>query len=166
MKHSLLAIPIFAIVAFGVMVLISAAEAQSPEEEANKALVTHIVFDGFNQQSVDVLAENFTDDIIVRRHAWKGGDIVGIEATKEWLAGFYGVIPDVHIRVEDMVAEGDMVAVRYTLRGTFAPTGLPFDEVPELWLMRFVDGQVAEIWEHFDDLGFRQQVGILRGCLC
>jgi ketosteroid isomerase-like protein len=54
-------------------------------------------------------------------------------------------LPDVHITVEDMIAEGDSVAIRVTVSGT-QPDGKPLHFFT-MSMLRFVDGQIAEEWE-------------------
>jgi hypothetical protein len=56
-----------------------------------------------------------------------------------------GLTPDFHSTVEDVVAEGDMVAYRLTLTG-HDPND-PAAKLTVLNITRFVDGQFAEEWE-------------------
>ncbi|MDD1753958.1 MAG: ester cyclase [Methanotrichaceae archaeon] len=74
--------------------------------------------------------------------------------------------PDLHMRIEDIVAEGDMVAVRYTMQGTFkgklrnmAPTGNQFKMSSALF-MRYKDGKAVETRELYDQLTLFQQLGV------
>lgn len=73
--------------------------------------------------------------------------------------------PDARWHVDLLVAEGDLVAARWTATGTFtgpwgqaAPTGkrATFSGVN---FFRFQDGKVVELWNHRDDLGLMEQVG-------
>ncbi len=62
-------------------------------------------------------------------------------------------VPDLQLTVEDMVAEGDKVVVRWTFRGTHTgvsasgtpPTGKPLTALA-IGIYRFVDGKIAEDW--------------------
>ena len=74
--------------------------------------------------------------------------------------------PDYHETIENMVAEGDMVAVFYTLKGTFtgkfgdtAPTGKKFS-LPAVVLARFKNGKQVEAWPYMDSLSWYQQMGV------
>jgi predicted ester cyclase len=75
--------------------------------------------------------------------------------------------PDIHFAVEDLIIEGDRVAVRWTWQGThtgqfreFAPTGLRITDTG----MAFYElraGKVARVWMLTDRLGFLEQVGVV-----
>ena len=63
-------------------------------------------------------------------------------------AGLHEEFPDVRVELESMVAEGDVVAVRLTFSGTYAPTG-----ERATWPMvfaRFSEGKAVESWEVTD----------------
>ena len=80
-----------------------------------------------------------------------------------WRSGF----PDIHITIEDEIAEGDKVLSRWTLRGTHkgefagtAPTGKHVT-VTAMTLFRFEAGKIVEGWDYWDALGFMTQLGLL-----
>jgi predicted ester cyclase len=93
-------------------------------------------------------------------------DVHGPEGQKRWIAGTYQAYPDARFEVEGMIAEGDTVAVRYTLRGTHegttrmgvAPTG---KEVTASIcdVLTLADGKIVERWCYVDFLGLMQQMG-------
>ena len=75
--------------------------------------------------------------------------------------------PDFHHTVEDLVAEGDKVVPRLTLRGThqgdfqgLPPTGkqVTFSGIN---VMRLEDGKIVEHWSIGDTLGMLQQLGAI-----
>jgi len=75
-----------------------------------------------------------------------------------------GAFPDLHIRLEDMVAETDRVVTRLTFTGThrgsfrgIAPTGrrISFGAIR---IYRLADGKVTETWAYQDSLGLVQQL--------
>jgi steroid delta-isomerase-like uncharacterized protein len=80
---------------------------------------------------------------------------------------FLTAFPDVQTTVEDVVAEGDKVVVRWTAQGTHqgAFFGVPGSglrvtaQAIEIW--RVADGQLAELWTQVDLLGMLQQVGAI-----
>src|SRR5262249_21273374 len=77
------------------------------------------------------------------------------------------MLPDLHIEIEAMVAEGDMVVSRYTATATdsvgymgMAPTGKTIRSTA-IQFFRFDDGKVVESWAVRDDLGTLRQLGHL-----
>lgn len=80
---------------------------------------------------------------------------------------FYQGFPDLYHTIDDVIAEGDRVAVRFTLRGAHTgdfmgipPTGRQI-EVSAIAMMRFVSGKVAQLTAQFDQVGMMQQLGQL-----
>jgi predicted ester cyclase len=92
-------------------------------------------------------------------------DVHGSEGYKQFIAGTYGAYPDARFDVEDVIAEGDRVVVRSTLRGTHegttrmgvAPTG---KEVTAsiIGIFKLTDGKIVEMWINADFLGLMQQM--------
>ena len=80
-------------------------------------------------------------------------------------ADFRAAFPDLEFTVDLILAEGDLVAGRWTARGTNTgpwgsvdPTGKRA-EFSAVNIFRFANGKVVEIWNHRDDLGLREQLG-------
>jgi steroid delta-isomerase-like uncharacterized protein len=96
-----------------------------------------------------------------------GNPPVDLAGHQQMAAMFYGAFPDLRQDVEDAVADGDRVAVRFTARGTHEgplmgvpPSGRPV-AVSGIAVMRVADGRVAEVWEVFDLMGMLQQIGAI-----
>jgi predicted ester cyclase len=77
------------------------------------------------------------------------------------------VYPDIHLTVEDLIAEGDKVVGRTTVTGThrgqfmrLAPTG-KFITYNEIFIFRFADGKVAETWGVVDVFAQMRQLGLV-----
>lgn len=79
--------------------------------------------------------------------------------------------PDQHYELEEMVAEGDRLAVRWRMTGThegvlagptmtIPPTGKRLD-MRGMSMYRIEDGMAEEIWESFDMMDFLRQLGVL-----
>jgi predicted ester cyclase len=94
--------------------------------------------------------------------------IQGIEAYKQFASGFFRAFPDLQTTLEDLIAEGDKVAVHRTWRGTHTgdfqgihPTGkhVTFTSIE---IYRFVNGRLAEEWVELDRLGLWQQLGAIK----
>jgi predicted ester cyclase len=87
------------------------------------------------------------------------------EATKN-VAAWRKAFADFKFKIEDIVAEGDKLAVRYTFTGTqqgvfwgVAPTGKKIN-VTQITIIRFADGKMIEAWEDYDEYGMRLQLGM------
>ena len=81
--------------------------------------------------------------------------------------GLVTAFPDIRFELDDMIAEGDKVAVRFTFRGThqgvfqgIAPTGKQIT-YSALEIDRFVGGKFIEAWIVSDTLGMMQQLGAI-----
>jgi predicted ester cyclase len=89
------------------------------------------------------------------------------EAWAKFLDSFREGFPDLRLTIENVVAEGDLVAQRIRFTGTHTGVfqGLPPTnrrvEFSGLELNRFVEGRVAEHWFQLDALGLLQQLGLM-----
>ena len=75
--------------------------------------------------------------------------------------------PDLHFEIEELVAEGDVVAGRLTMSGTHEgplmgtpPTGRSMRQ-EHMHFVRFGGGKAVEHWGVRDDLGMMQQLGLM-----
>jgi ketosteroid isomerase-like protein len=98
-----------------------------------------------NLSTIEQLADEiFTEDCVA--HGPTLPDLPpGPAGVKQFIRGAFEGWPDFTATLEDMVAEGDRVAVRMSARGTDATTGKPMT-LTALWISRFVDGKIAEEW--------------------
>ena len=95
--------------------------------------------------------------------------VSGPDSLIEDVGAFRSAFPDLRVGAEDMVAEGNQVAVRGRWQGThrgdffgIPPTGRPFD-VGGINFFRFADGQFVERFGTWDVLTFMQQLGLMPG---
>jgi steroid delta-isomerase-like uncharacterized protein len=130
--------------------------------EQNKAQVRRVIEEIYNRGDLAVVDELTAGDMVI--HA-STGDIVGREGARQYVAALRTGFPDLHVTVEDQIAEGDMVVTRWTARGThsgpfqgLAPTGQRAC-VAGTDIDRIVDGRTVECWMQMDELGLMQQLG-------
>ncbi|MEV0032192.1 ester cyclase [Nocardia sp. NPDC050793] len=95
--------------------------------------------------------------------------VTGPQALAEVFRRLHRAFPDLHVGVEDTIAEGDKVVSRNTVTGThrgeymnLPPTGKPIT-YNEIFIFRFIDGRIAETWGVVDVLGLMRQIGALPG---
>ncbi|MDP8940441.1 MAG: ester cyclase [Actinomycetota bacterium] len=131
--------------------------------EENKAVVCRIVEDLFNTGDASIADEVFAADYI--DHTASNPQMRGPENVRQFIESWRAAFPDTRSAVDDIVAEGDRVAVRWTThathRGEFmgvAPTGR---QVAVGWfgMFRLSDGRVVESWDTFNALEMMQQLG-------
>jgi len=132
--------------------------------EENKAVIRRFCEEVWNKGNLDVMKEIFAADY-VRHDLRPGTPPPGPEGQKKIAADFRAAFPDLNTTVDLIVAEGDMVVVRWTTEGTntgpwggIPPTG-KHARFSGVNIFRMRDGKVIEIWNHRDDLGLMQQLG-------
>ena len=133
--------------------------------EANKARVRRFIeaiVTNRNLQGADeLLAPTYIDHRIPPGIAATG------EGFKQFAAALRSAFPDLQTTVEDLVAEGDKVAARWSSRGThqgqfmaLAPTGRSFN-ITGTDIFRIEGGRIVEHWSEVDQLGLFQQLGVI-----
>ena len=131
----------------------------------NKALVQRFNEEFFNKGNLAA-----TDEMVAAGIVWHrptGPDIVGVEAVKRGMSAALSAAPDYHCTLDDVIAEGDKVATRFTTRFTFkrAYGGIPpTGKQVVMWglaISHIVDGKIAEMWTRYDSLGWAQQMGTI-----
>ena len=129
--------------------------------EENKALARR---SWESVEASDTLGEVYASDVV-----WHMPDqeVRGIEEAKQFVDMFKSAFPDMHATVEDVVAEGDKVVTRVTLRGThqgeveeFGPSTGKQVEIEGITIHRIEDGKIAEEWNSYDNLSMMQQLGL------
>lgn len=134
--------------------------------EENKALTRRVFEEIWNQGNLDLADELIAPNFVDHDSAMPE-EVSGIEGFKEFVSMYRSGFSDVHIFVEDQVAEGDKVVTRWRATGThdgdlsgIAPTG-KWVEITGMEIARISGGKVAEIWDNYDVLGLMQQIGAI-----
>ena len=129
----------------------------------NRELVQQ-AFDSLNDQDRTAF-ENLHTDTAVLHDGTR--EIRGIDAIADHEFGFFEVFPDLTVTPEQLVADGDLVAVRWSITGTqhgafrgVEPTGTEV-EFSAMAMFRIEDDRIAEVWLVSDQLGFMEQLGIV-----
>ena len=134
--------------------------------EENKAVVRRFyeVFRAGDMSIVDeVLSSSFVEHNPFPEQA------PGPEGMKQLLGMMRAAFPDSAILLEDLVAEGDKVAVRAEMTGTHRGEfmGIPATgkkvTVTGISFYTVADGKITGHWEQFDAMGMMQQLGVIPG---
>jgi hypothetical protein len=102
-------------------------------------------------------------------HAPVPAGATGAQALKQVWTVLLRAFPDLHVAVEDMIAEGDKVVARNTVTGTHLGEyrGIPATgksvTYSEIFVVRFAGRRIAEIWGVVDVLSQMKQLGLIPG---
>jgi steroid delta-isomerase-like uncharacterized protein len=106
-------------------------------------------------------------DPSVTAHGLGSEEPVDFEGVKQFYEMLWGAFPDIKVKIEDVVGEGETVAFRVTVRGTHQgefmgvpPSGNPIT-IGVQNFYRFRDGKVVERWTNPDMLGLMVQIGAI-----
>ena len=134
--------------------------------ENNKALVRRVYEETMNQGNLALLDELVSSDFVLHDPNYPQ-PVRGAEGLKQYFQTFRSAFPDLHFTIEDIIGEGDTVAVRQTGRGThqgelfgIPPTGKQLT-VTAMIFHRFVNGKPVENWVNSDSMGMLQQLGVI-----
>ncbi len=133
--------------------------------EENKAAIRRAYDELWNERNVEVVDELVTEDFL--NHAAPPDRQRGRQGLKDVVRMFEGAFPDFRYEVEDVIAEGEKVAVRDVFRGTHQGDfmGIPATgnrvTMEAIHIYRFREGRLAEHWVARDDLGMMQQLGAI-----
>lgn len=139
---------------------------QQTTTEVNIAVVRRF-WQGFNAHNLAVWDEVCAPDFVNHDPGLPTPD-TDLPTTKQTIAAvMLAPFPDIQSAEQDLVAEGDKVAVRRLFRGTHngpflgvPPTGKPITFSAIFW-SRLRDGKIVEQWVNFDALGLLQQLGLV-----
>ena len=133
--------------------------------EENKSISRRVQEEAFNQGNLAVIDELVAADYV--DHDLPPGFPDGPEGYKQLVAMYRAAFPDVQMTIEDVIADGDKVALRWTATGTHQGElmGIPPTNkqvtVTGMDINRLAGGKIAEHWGNFDQMGMMQQLGVI-----
>jgi steroid delta-isomerase-like uncharacterized protein len=132
--------------------------------EENKALVRRFVEEFWNEGNAAAADELMARDATIHLPT---GEVVNPDGLKSFAGPWRESFPDWHSTPEELIAEGDRVAERWTGRGThrgelqgIPPTGKHV-EVPGSVFYRIVSGKIVEFRGQLDMMSLMQQLGVI-----
>ena len=129
-----------------------------------KDVVRQWFYDVWNRKDPSAIDRLTTPECVIHGLAEGGPTPGSIPHFKQFHAIFCATYPDMLIKIEDMIEEGDRVAWRITFRGTHTghALGVPASNRPihvtAIGISRIVDGRIVEGWNEFDRYGMFQQI--------
>ncbi len=130
----------------------------------NKTLVRRWFEEVWNKGRVAAIDEMLASHTAIHG---LGNDLRGPADFKRFHSAYRNAYPDVAIQIDDLVAEGDTVAVRWSASGTHQGDGLGFPATGRhvrfsgMVFVRIEKGKLVEGWNNFDQLGMLQQLGVV-----
>ncbi len=134
--------------------------------QANKDLARRVLTEVFNEGRLDVIDELVSPDYVGHDVAMPE-PMVGPEAFKRSASAYKAAFPDMTMTIEEEIAEGDTVVVRWTARGTHEGElfGIPAtgrqSTVTGITINRIVGGKIVEARTNWDTFGLLQQLGAI-----
>jgi steroid delta-isomerase-like uncharacterized protein len=132
--------------------------------EENKALVRRFVEEFWNKGNTATADELMAPDAEIHMPT---GEMVDPDGLKSFAGTWRQSFPDWHSTFEELIAEGDRVAERWTGRGKhrgelqgIPPTGKRVD-VPGSVFYRIVEGKIVEFRGQLDMMSLMQQLGAI-----
>jgi steroid delta-isomerase-like uncharacterized protein len=135
--------------------------------ESHKRVVRRFYIEAWNNKKLEILEEthhpNWTHQDPSNPEDMHGGP----EGNRARLAQVMAAFPDIHYTLEDLIAEGDRVVVRFTVTGTHQGVfaGIPATgkqvRMSGIIIHRIQDGKIIEDWVVRDTLGLMQQLGVI-----
>lgn len=133
----------------------------------NKTIARRLRQDIWNTGNLGIADELSAGDAVFHTNDPLTPDLGrGPAALKQLVTKYRTAFPDAHVTIENYVAEGDQVVVRWTGRGTqrgklgnIAPTDRKVT-VTAVAIFHISGGKVREYWTNWDTLGMLQQLGV------
>jgi steroid delta-isomerase-like uncharacterized protein len=132
----------------------------------NKAVALRLLAEVWNNRNLN-LADELVSAAFVHHDPNTPDQGTGPEAYKRGVKLYVEAFPDVHFTAEEVIAEGNMVVLRWTAFGThqgplagLPPTGRRITTTG-VSIGRREDGKLAEEWSQWDALGLMRQLGAL-----
>src|SRR5437016_1046910 len=137
--------------------------------EQNKAIVRRLFEDHWNSKNAALVTELFDPTVSLQT---PDGTLTGLDGASSLLKAYGTAFPDFHLDIDDVLAEGDKVVVRYSFAGThrgpladIPPSGKRVSVTNGIVIFRVVGGKISEghfAWDKYDLL---QKIGAIPASL-
>lgn len=128
----------------------------------NRDIAEHVFSDVLNSHDLDRISEYYTEDC--QLHGLTGPEAIDVDEYASFLSMHFEAFPDLTFEVDELIAEDDRVAVRWTARGTHEESLMDVPAtgrsvaVTGMTILHIEDGKVVETYNNQDMLGLLQQL--------
>ena len=138
----------------------------SVPEDANKALIQRWFEEVWNRGREELIEQMRAPDTVATGLGEGTHESLGDAPFRAFYTNLRGTLPDLRVKIEDIIAEGDMVATRLSVEGThmgdvLAPATGRKVKFAGIVMARIVNGKITEAWNNLDQLGMLKQIGAL-----
>jgi steroid delta-isomerase-like uncharacterized protein len=136
---------------------------RATEQERNKQVARSFFEEVIGQGRLDKYAESHAKDFVAHGENRDGTLDDDMAAAKEERKA----LPDMNVEVNLILAEGDLVAVYWTVSGTNTQAGMGFPatgkkiKIHGMTIFRFKAGKICEEWSAWDMLSVMRQAGLI-----
>jgi steroid delta-isomerase-like uncharacterized protein len=154
------------LLAIGLSALRAQEATPEPDLKANKALVEQFVA-ALNARDLAALDKLLSKDFLEFNPFVPNPPPPGPDTFKNAAGGIIAAFPDAKIKIELIMAEGDLVTTRHSITATHKGTfnGVPATNKAVTWtenhIFRIKDGQIVEHWAELNAIGLLIQIGAL-----
>ena len=134
--------------------------------EENKAVVRRYAEQVWNAGDLTAV-EEFIAPAYIRHDPGLPMEVRGPDGVRAVISAYRTAFPDLHLILDDTLADGDKVVLRLTVRGThqgdlmgIPPSGQGV-EITAIEIFRLDGGKIVEQWVAVDNLGLMRQIGAL-----
>jgi predicted ester cyclase len=124
-------------------------------EEHNKSIVRRLWEEAWQRGNLAVIDQLVDSNHVLHAYPEDLAFGSGAEGLKRLIDTNRTNLPGAELTIEDLIAEGDKVVTRYSVR---LPQGAA---TLGIWIDRIEAGRVVEGWVDWDRLGFFQQLGLI-----
>jgi len=135
--------------------------------EENRAVIRRVIAELWNGGKIEVIDELYAPDYRDRSAGLPPDITPDREGQKQFVQAFRGAFPDIVGTVEDEIAAGDKIVIRWLAQGTHRGEffGIPATgksiSITGTSVYRIAGGKIAEEWTQGDMLGLMTQLGAI-----
>ena len=133
--------------------------------EQNKSIVRRWIEEGWNKHNLAVIDQLYAPNFV--QHEPEPQTVNSSEALKQYVGAYLTAFPDLHLSIEDLLADGDKVVWRFNSTGHqngpfmgMPPSGRT-GNITGIVIFRLENSRIAEAWVNIDVLGLLQQTGVI-----
>lgn len=135
--------------------------------EKNKEIIHRLYDEAWNKGNLNVADECYPARFMQHDPSYPDENWGSIDSFKQLVTTLRTAFPDLHIVIEDTIAEGDRVAIRYTVTGTHKGVfnGIPATgktiNITGYEIVKIENGKIAELWNLSDTFTTLRQLEVL-----